>query len=138
MQHSDSQPQDQELHVSPSEPVTHPMAQMILKLSSVKLFQWQICPNLYIVYQRTAKQGKFLSLFYVVSITLIPKPDMDNMIAQSYLCTQMQNISKTNPGVYLNIIVSTGLRYSSDNTYPKLVADSTDIKAQSPTRLPLL
>ena len=47
-------------------------------------------------------------------------------------------VSETNPVVYLNMIMSTVLQYSSDTAYPLLVSDSTVLRAQSPTRLPSL
>lgn len=66
------------------------------------------------------------------------KPDMGNM-RKNYrpvLLMNIQNVSKTNPVVYLNIIMPTVLQYNSDITYPELASDSTGIRAQSPTKLP--
>lgn len=58
------------------------------------------------------------------------KPDMGNM-RKNY-----RPVCKTNPVVYLNIIMPTILQYNSDITYPELASDSTGIRAQSPTKLP--
>lgn len=66
------------------------------------------------------------------------KQDMGHMRKnyRPFLLRNIQNISKTNPVVYLNIIMPTILQYNSDITYLELASASTGIRAQSPTKLP--
>jgi len=60
--------------------------------NSVKTFREELMPSLLKLFQKFAEKGTLQNSFYKATITLIPKPDKDNMQKKNYRPISLMNI----------------------------------------------